>query len=65
MTSPKLVLADEPTSNLDTENTMQLMEIIREMCKERKLSFLVSSHDERLLKSMDSVVHLCDGRIEK
>ena len=65
VTSPKLVLADEPTSNLDTENTMQIMEIIREMCKERKLSLLVSSHDERLLKSMDSVEHLCDGRIAK
>ena len=65
VTSPKLVLADEPTSNLDTENAVQIMEIIRDMCNERKISFLISSHDERLLKSMDSVVHLCDGRIVK
>ena len=65
VTSPKLVLADEPTSNLDTENTMQIMEIIREMCKERKISFLLSSHDDRVLKNMGSVIHLCDGRIEE
>ena len=65
VTSPKLVLADEPTSNLDTENTMQILEIIREMCKERKIAFLLSSHDDRVLKNMDSVVHLCDGRIGK
>jgi len=61
---PALVLADEPTANLDTRNATQLMELMRALNRELGVTFLFSTHDPRLLNLTDRVMRLCDGRME-
>jgi len=60
---PDLVLADEPTANLDTRNATQLIDLMRELNRQLGLTFLFSTHDARLLEHADRIVELCDGRI--
>ncbi|WP_263350616.1 ABC transporter ATP-binding protein [Acidicapsa acidisoli] len=60
---PALVLADEPTANLDTRNATQLIDLMRELNRQLGLTFLFSTHDARLLEHADRIVELCDGRI--
>lgn len=63
VTQPKLVVADEPTANLDSENAMRIVELMREMDRSSGATFIFSTHDERLLKHVDRKVHLMDGLI--
>jgi putative ABC transport system ATP-binding protein len=60
---PALVLADEPTANLDTRNATQLIDLMRELNRAIGLTFLFSTHDARLLEHADRIVELCDGRV--
>jgi len=60
---PALVLADEPTANLDTRTATQLIDLMRALNRELGLTFLFSTHDQRLLDHTDRVVRLCDGRV--
>jgi putative ABC transport system ATP-binding protein len=60
---PALVLADEPTANLDTRNATQLIDLMRDLNRQLGLTFLFSTHDARLLEHADRIVELCDGRI--
>jgi len=60
---PSLVLADEPTANLDTSNATQLIDLMRELNRSLGLTFLFSTHDQRLLEHTPRIVRLCDGRI--
>ena len=62
---PSLVLADEPTANLDSETGHNLIELMRELNRERGVTFLFATHDDRLLGSVDRVVHLEDGQITR
>lgn len=61
---PALVLADEPTANLDTRNATQLIELMRELNRNLGLTFIFSTHDQRLLEHTPRIVRLTDGRIE-
>lgn len=65
VTEPKLVLADEPTANLDSKTGMKIMDIMREMNEKLKVTFIFSSHDPRVINSAKRVVKLRDGLIEK
>ena len=60
---PALVLADEPTANLDTQNATQLIDLMRELNRSLGLTFIFSTHDQRLLEHTPRIVQLCDGRI--
>lgn len=60
---PALVLADEPTANLDTHNATQLIDLMRELNRNLGLTFLFSTHDQRLLEHTPRIVRLCDGRV--
>ena len=60
---PALVLADEPTANLDTRNATQLIDLMRELNRQLGLTFLFSTHDQRLLEHADRIVELCDGQV--
>jgi putative ABC transport system ATP-binding protein len=60
---PALILADEPTANLDTATARQLMDLMRDLNRRLGLTFLFSTHDQRLLDRADRIVLLCDGRI--
>lgn len=60
---PSLLLADEPTGELDTESSLAVYELLRTMCHEGGLSVLVVTHDVALARRADRVVRLEDGRI--
>jgi putative ABC transport system ATP-binding protein len=62
-TSPAMVLADEPTANLDTANGQQLMEIMANLNKETGVTFVFATHDPRVFKYAKRVVTLRDGQI--
>ncbi len=60
---PALVLADEPTANLDTRNATQLIDLMHDLNRRLGLTFLFSTHDQRLLEHTDRIVWLCDGQV--
>ncbi|WP_431311453.1 ABC transporter ATP-binding protein [Paraburkholderia aromaticivorans] len=60
---PALVLADEPTANLDSSTGESIIELMRSMQWQRHVSFLVSSHDPQLRAAADAIVEMRDGRI--
>lgn len=62
---PPLVLADEPTGNLDRASSDEVFALMRRMHAELKTSFLVVTHDPRLAERCDRVIELVDGRIER
>jgi len=61
---PALVLADEPTANLDTHNATQLIDLMHGLNQRLGLTFIFSTHDARLLEHTDRIVRLCDGEIQ-
>jgi len=62
-THPVLVLADEPTANLDTENGRQIMEIMQRLNQETGTTFIFATHDPRVFPFARRVVELRDGRV--
>ena len=60
---PALVLADEPTANLDTTNATQLIDLMRGLNRRLGLTFIFSTHDQRLLEHTPRIIRLTDGRI--
>ena len=64
-TNPKLILADEPTANLDTENGKQVMDIMQRLNKETGVTFVFATHDPRVIHYARRVVTLEDGLIVK
>ena len=62
---PALVLADEPTANLDTENSHHIMKILTQLNKELSTSFIFATHDEKIMAYLRRIIHLEDGQITK
>jgi putative ABC transport system ATP-binding protein len=62
--NPKLVLADEPTANLDTKTGEVIIELMKKMNKEFATTFIFSTHDEKIMKHAREIIHIRDGRIE-
>jgi putative ABC transport system ATP-binding protein len=60
---PSLILADEPTANLDTENGKQVMELMQRLNKETGTTFVFATHDPRVIQYASRVVTLRDGLI--
>lgn len=60
---PPLVLADEPTGNLDSESTENIYNILRNINKEYGTTFLIITHDQRIAEKTDRIVEIKDGRI--
>ena len=63
-TEPALVLADEPTGNLDSQTGAEIIALMRRLQRERGASFVFSSHDPMVLAQADDVVRIRDGRID-
>jgi putative ABC transport system ATP-binding protein len=61
---PAVVLADEPTANLDSENATRLLDIMERLNRERGSTFLFSTHDPRVMERARRIVRVVDGRIE-
>jgi putative ABC transport system ATP-binding protein len=62
---PKFVLADEPTANLDSKSTENLLDIMERLNREEKITFIFSTHDARVIKKARRVITIEDGRILK
>lgn len=62
---PELVLADEPTANLDAENSHNIMNTMVQLNEELKATFVFATHDEKVIRYLKRKVTLVDGRIEK
>jgi putative ABC transport system ATP-binding protein len=60
---PRLVLADEPTANLDSENAGSLLDIMHQLSREEKTTFLFSTHDPRVMERAARIITLRDGQI--
>jgi putative ABC transport system ATP-binding protein len=60
---PALVLADEPTANLDTRNATQLIDLMHDLNRRLGLTFIFSTHDQRLLEHTDRIIRLTDGQV--
>ncbi|MFO7582913.1 ABC transporter ATP-binding protein [Guyparkeria sp.] len=60
---PRLVLADEPTANLDSENATALLDIMHRLSHEEGTAFLFSTHDVRVMERAERIIRLRDGRI--
>ncbi len=61
---PSVILADEPTGNLDTVTGDQILELLGEMNRDGQLTFLITTHDAEVASRADRIVHIRDGRIE-
>jgi len=62
---PSFVLADEPTANLDTEAAETLLDIMESLNRERKTTFVFSTHDPRVVEKGRRVIRLVDGRVSE
>jgi putative ABC transport system ATP-binding protein len=62
--SPALVIADEPTANLDSTTARQIVDLLHELARERNASVVVATHDERMSSHCDRVLHLSDGELQ-
>ena len=61
---PEFILADEPTANLDSASAFKLLDIMAQLNKEENITFIFSTHDQRVISRAKRVINLVDGRIE-
>ena len=62
---PKFIIADEPTANLDSKSTENLLDIMEELNRKENITFIFSTHDQRVVKKARRIVVLEDGKIVK
>jgi len=65
VTEPKLVLADEPTANLDSETASHLLDMMKDLNRRKKVTFLLSTHDRLVMEKTDRLISVRDGKIIK
>jgi putative ABC transport system ATP-binding protein len=63
ITNPELVLADEPTANLDSKTSQQIITLMQRLNREKGVTFVFSTHDPRVTQNAKRVVYIADGRI--
>ncbi len=61
--SPRIILADEPTGNLDSESTENVYSILRDINEKEKTTFVVITHDRRIAEKADRIIEIKDGKI--
>ena len=60
---PQLVLADEPSANLDSKNSHNIVQTMKRLNKELGTTFIFSTHDEKVMQYLDRIIHLQDGMV--
>ena len=65
MVDPRIIFADEPTGNLDSKTTMDVLRLMRRIVKERKQTLIMVTHDNHLAGFADKQIHIVDGKILK
>ena len=63
MNNPKIILADEPTGNLDSESTETIYNLMRDINKKFNTTFIVITHDNRIAEKADRIIEIKDGRV--
>ena len=63
VTRPLIVLADEPTANLDSQTGLRIVELMRQINEEEKTTFIFSTHDAHIMRAARRVVNVLDGRV--
>jgi putative ABC transport system ATP-binding protein len=63
--NPRLILADEPTASLDSVRGQKVMELLKNIAREKQSAVIVVTHDVRMIEGFDQVYHLKDGRFTK
>jgi putative ABC transport system ATP-binding protein len=63
VSDPKLVLADEPTANLDSKTAYTIIELMKKMRNERKTTFIFSTHDQKIVGEAEIIYSLADGEL--
>ena len=63
-THPKIVLADEPTANLDHKTGEEILELMKRINREAGVTFIFSTHDPKVMSLADRVVHMIDGELQ-
>jgi putative ABC transport system ATP-binding protein len=62
---PALVLADEPSANLDAKNSHHIVQTMKQLNRDLKTTFIFSTHDEKVMQYLDRIIYLKDGMVEK
>jgi putative ABC transport system ATP-binding protein len=62
--NPKIILADEPTGNLDTKTGLEIVQLMKKLNEEKNQTFIVVTHDPHIAEAADHIIHLKDGLIE-
>ncbi|HQM97022.1 MAG TPA: ABC transporter ATP-binding protein [Clostridia bacterium] len=63
MNDPKMILADEPTGNLDSDSTETIYDLLRDINLEYKTTFIIITHDRRIAEKADRIIEIKDGKI--
>ncbi len=63
MNNPKIILADEPTGNLDSDSTEKIYELLRDINKKYKTTFIIITHDRRIAEKADRIIEIVDGKV--
>ena len=63
--NPALMLADEPTGNLDSENSKEIVSLLRKFNKEQNQTVIIITHDERIALAADRIIEIEDGKIKR
>ncbi|MFO7722690.1 MAG: ABC transporter ATP-binding protein [Bacteroidales bacterium] len=62
---PQIVLADEPSANLDAKNSHHILQTMKQLNKELDTTFIFATHDEKVMQYLDRIIHLRDGIVEQ
>jgi putative ABC transport system ATP-binding protein len=62
---PEIVLADEPSANLDATNSHHIVQTMKKLNRELKTTFIFATHDEKVMQYLDRIIYLKDGAVEK
>ena len=62
---PKLILADEPTGELDTKTGTEIINLLYDLCREKGVTIIVATHDEKITKIADTVYRMHDGTLKQ
>ncbi|MCR3761624.1 ABC transporter ATP-binding protein [Clostridium felsineum] len=64
LNNPDIVLADEPTGNLDSKSTESVYELLRDINKEYSTTFVIITHDNRIAEKTDRIINITDGKVD-
>ena len=62
--TPKIIFADEPTGNLDTKTSFEVMQLIKNITRENKQTFIMVTHDDEMTEFADRTLFMRDGKIQ-